>query len=528
MPKKLTPAEFILRARQVHGGKYDYSKVDYKGYEEPVEVGCAIHGYYKQSPHSHLAGKGCPSCAGNTKYTNESFIRKANEVHGERYDYSAVNYISSQTKVTIICKLHGPFEQKPNGHLLGQGCPVCAGRQKKTRSQFILDAREIHGYRYDYSKSIYVNDATKLCITCAKHGDFFQTPNSHLRGGGCPKCKAEYFHDCHSFTQQQFLDNARSIHGNKYDYSKAEYYNTHTKVCIICPEHGEFWQEPYCHTTQRCGCPLCGTQSAADSRTIDKSSFIERAQEVHGDKYDYSKVEYSKSNIKVQIVCPEHGDFWQAPSQHLSGQKCPKCANAINAYFHRKDFSTFLEQARKAHGNKYDYSLTEYKSTEKKVAIMCPTHGLFYQTPANHIKGVGCPSCNESHLERLIQKLLSKSHIAFDRQKTFPWLKSNGQLYLDFFLPDYGVAIECQGRQHFISIGFFGGQQGLQNLIQRDSLKKRLCEEHGIAVLYYSNLGIKYPYPVIEDPVLLLNAIQDKGLASDSVLWSDPELPFNY
>ena len=122
---KLTTEEFIKRAKLVHGDKYDYSLVDYKKTTEKVKIICSVHGIFEQTPKAHLNKRGCPMCSRNKKETNSSFIEKAKLVHGDKYDYSLVNYVNNKTKVKIICSVHGVFEQIPNAHLNDQGCPKC-------------------------------------------------------------------------------------------------------------------------------------------------------------------------------------------------------------------------------------------------------------------------------------------------------------------------------------------------------------------------------------------------------------------
>ena len=117
-----------------------------------------------------------------------------------------------------------------------------------------------------------------------------------------------------------FIERAQKIHGNKYDYSKVNYVKSSEKVCIICPEHGEFWQKPNSHISSKQGCPKCGKTGK-----LTQEEFIKRARYIHNDKYDYSKVEYVNSQTKVCIICPEHGEFWQTPNSHLSGIGCKKC-----------------------------------------------------------------------------------------------------------------------------------------------------------------------------------------------------------
>ena len=149
MRKKLTTEEFIKKAREVHGDKYDYSKVEYNGSFAKVTIICPIHGEFEQTPCSHLRGGGCAKCNWeNTRLTTEEFIRKAIEVHGNKYDYSKLEYKDAFKKVTIICPIHGEFEQVPSSHLIGFGCAKCSGLAKLTTEEFIKKAREVHGDKY--------------------------------------------------------------------------------------------------------------------------------------------------------------------------------------------------------------------------------------------------------------------------------------------------------------------------------------------------------------------------------------------
>jgi len=193
MSRKKTTEEFIKEANDVHCNKYSYSKTIYgNNNKKKVTITCMEHGDFNQSPNSHLKGRGCPKCYGNNKKNNDDFINLANKIHGNKYNYSAINYINNRTKIIIICQTHGSFEQSPDAHLHDQGCPKCAGNQIKNNSEFISEANEKHNNKYDYSKIIYVSAHVKVIITCQKHGDFKQTANDHLKGNGCPKCQSTY------------------------------------------------------------------------------------------------------------------------------------------------------------------------------------------------------------------------------------------------------------------------------------------------------------------------------------------------
>lgn len=392
----------------------------------------------------------------------------------DKYDYSKVNYVDANNKVCIVCPEHGEFWQLPFSHLHGCGCHKCAtqktsDKRRLTNEEFINKAKEIHGDKYDYSKVEYINSNTKVCIICPEHGEFWMMPGNHLRGQGCRKCDFSE----RTKTTEEFIKDAIKIYGDRYDYSKVEYKGNKTKVCIIYPIHGEFWITPN-NFLRGHNC------NGIHTNKLTTEQFIEKARKIHGDKYDYSKVEYVNCDTPVCIICPEHGEFWQEPRGHLRGYGCLKCSpNSL------KDNRYFIEKAHKVHGNKYDYSKVEYKGTRIKVCIICPEHGEFWQAPSVHLQGGGCPSCNNSHFETEIFNILNENNIKFIREKTFKWLKNKGNLFLDFYLPDYNIAIECQGEQHFAANHFFGDIRGLTKTQYRDYVKFNKCKDKKIKILYF-------------------------------------------
>lgn len=206
------------------------------------------------------------------KSNKEEFIEKSTKKHNNKYDYSLVEYKNSKTKVKIICKKHSIFEQKPNDHLSGQGCPKCKKEilsklKKYTTEDFINLSQKTHGNKYDYSLSIYDGTEIEVKIICHKHGIFNQTPHNHISGQGCPICKKENFINCKRFTSQKFIDLSNKVHKNKYDYSLINYKNNKTKVEIICKKHGIFEQKPILHMLGS-GCPKCKS-SKGEQKIID-------------------------------------------------------------------------------------------------------------------------------------------------------------------------------------------------------------------------------------------------------------------
>lgn len=200
--------------------------------------------------------------------------------------------------------------------------------KKSTTEEFIKKAKDVHGDVYDYDNVEYVGNATKVKITCRIHGVFEQTPNSHLVGHACPKCYADKVRLLKSSTTEVFIEKARIVHSNRYDYSLVEYVNNSVHVKIICPEHGVFLQTPNGHLSGA-GCKKCANYELKKQQSSDTDEFISKAQSRHlHETYNYSHVRYISAREKVEILCKEHGPFWQTPNIHLRGGGCPRCAKS--------------------------------------------------------------------------------------------------------------------------------------------------------------------------------------------------------
>ena len=263
------------------------------------------------------------------RLTTEEFIKKAKEIHGDKYDYSKVNYINAQTKVCIICPIHGEFWVKPNTHLKGNVCIKCSHNYSPTTEEWIARCVKKHGGRYDYSKVVYKKGSDKVCIICPEHGEFWQIARNHERGDNCPKCGKISSSNKQRFTNKIFIEKAQEKHGFIYDYSKVNYTSALKKVTIICPKHGEFTQNAEAHMKGQ-GCPRCAQIKSNDSKKLTKEMFITKAKKLHGDKYDYSNVNYINYDNYVKIICPNHGKFLQTPDSHLQGKGCPKCGRRLS------------------------------------------------------------------------------------------------------------------------------------------------------------------------------------------------------
>lgn len=453
----------------------------------------------------------------------EKFIQKSREIYGDIYDYSEVVYKDAKTPVKIFCKIHKEyFYQKPCLHYHFYGCKKCSSEYKshlraKTTAQFIKEAKAIHGDKYDYSKTNYIDSYTKICIVCPEHGEFWQTPHNHLNGSGCNICANDSRSEKRNIGLGEFIDRAKRVHGNKYDYSKVEYIDSSTKVCIICPIHGEFWQIPTKHLNGQ-SCPMCYNDRRGDSLKISYEEVIRRAHEIHKWRYRYVRESFLSTQDKMDIICSKHGLFSQNVTSHLQGCGCPKCANENRNINNKLTTEEFIRRAKEIHGDRYDYSECEYIDWVTPVKIIChktngktgKEHGAFFQKPSKHLKGQGCPKCKISKLEEEIENYLILNKLAYIyRAKKRDGLTWIGKQELDFYLPEHNIAIECQGIQHYEprQIKGINIEQAILNFekqLKLDENKKKLCEENGVRIFYYTNIKEKNDNICTFDDVKLL------------------------
>lgn len=417
--RRLTQEEVIESFREVHGNKYDYSKSVYVNAHTKVCIICPDHGEFWQNPYSHMHGDKCKYCA-NPKDTKEEFVEKARLVHGDKYDYSKVEYNGSNVKVCITCPTHGDFWQTPSCHLSGRGCRKCSNERhsvpKRTTEQFIDEAKKVHGDKYIYDKSVYVGNRKHVTITCQKHGDFKQLAQSHLMGCGCRECAIEEQRK----NKEQFIADAKKVHGDRYGYDKVDYTDCRDKVCITCNKHGDFWQIANAHLRGQ-GCPKCAHEEYSESKTTPLSDMLNMFIDVHGDTYDYSLINnetYKNFHTPVPIICKEHGLFNQKPSLHIKGMGCPQCKkslgeNKIKKYLDKKEI-VYIQQ----------------------------------------------------------YKILNEN--LFCRQK---------KMFVDFYLPQQNVFIEFNGAQHYVSVDYFGGDKTFERQKERDMALRQYCKEHKIKLV---------------------------------------------
>jgi hypothetical protein len=268
----------------------------------------------------------------SAKLTFEVAKERANKIHNGLYSYDkVVNYYSTKEKYTIVCPIHGDFQQSFNKLLGGKGCPDCGKSKigqtlKTTQVDFIKKANEFHNNFYDYSKTVYVTAKKKVTITCPIHGDFEQEAFSHYKCG-CPDCGDIKTAEKKSIPFEDVLERVFEVHGDYYDYSKVVNYTTQRKKhTIICPTHGEFQQNFEHHLSGR-GCKKCGHDAGHAKQTYTQEEALAKCVEAHGDRYDYPNLNYKGRTRLINIVCKKHGEFQQTAANHFSGSGCSICGN---------------------------------------------------------------------------------------------------------------------------------------------------------------------------------------------------------
>jgi very-short-patch-repair endonuclease len=291
--------------------------------------------------------------------------------------------------------------------------------------------------------------------------------------------------------KKSFIEFCNRVHNNKYEYNSINQNDIKTRdsIDIICKKHGKFKQRAWTHKSGS-GCPKCYNESISKKLGNGVDLFIKKSKDIHGDKYDYSKVKYINNDTPVDIICKKHGVFSQKPKIHIFRKSgCNKC-NRIS-----KD--EILNRSNKIHNNKYRYKSFVYDDSHTVNSFMkieCPIHGYFSQLIKSHLRGVGCPYCKESKGEKFIESILIKNGLIrgddYIRQYKFSDCRNKYPLPFDFFLPKISVVIEYDGDQHSKVVTFFGGFEEYEKRKINDSIKSKYCSDNGITLLRFS--GVKY------------------------------------
>jgi hypothetical protein len=317
-----------------------------------------------------------------------------------------------------------------------------------------------------------------------------------------------------SLTTEEFVQRAKKVHGERFDYSQVDYKNNSTKVLILCHKHGKFLQTPATHYKH--GCPQCKKVKLSKDRAFTTEDFLERSSHIHHGKYSYHLVKYINAHTKVSIECPIHGYFDQLPMAHLKGHGCKKCLQNKLSVLYKSSIQNFIVKADIIHNKKYDYRLASYENSHTKIPIICPKHGLFEQSPNKHLIGQGCPHCAESIGEIKIRHFLQKNNFLFEQEKSFSDCQYKRPLQFDFYLPNLKTIIEFDGRQHFFPTDFKGKLSKKEKMDlflknqYRDKIKTDYCKTSGL-------LLIRIPYTKIGEISEILTNTLTKGESNASL-----------
>lgn len=359
---------------------------------------------------------------------------------------------------------------------------------KYTKEIIIELAKKVHGDKYDYSITEGVNTkADEIEYICPKHGKITQALHNHLQGKGCNKCAIENKGEKRCIKKEDFIKKASKNRNDldKYDFDKTDftYRDELGRIQLFCKEHGSFTIRPIHFINGVEGCKYC------NGRKKDDEKVKEELSKIHPN-LDFSEANYSERDRlgRIKAICPKHGIKYIQYHNLINGEGCYECSMREMGLRHRLSNEELIRRAEEEYGKgtySYEKLDTLHRTEDGKIIITCPKHGDFSVSPYNFIYGKsGCPICRNSKLETKLAIFLKKNNIKYEQQKKFEWLKYKSYLYLDFYLPDYNIAIECQGKQHFEPIELFDYDE-FENIQRRDKQKKKLCEEKGINVLYY-------------------------------------------
>ena len=390
----------VAEFKAIHGDAFNYDKMEYKNSRTVLKIFCNAHKGYIYQRYDKH--KSIKECQECVRLKQvEQLFERCTEIHGGKYTYTNSVYIDYITKMTVICPLHGGFHVSPKKHVIGVGCPKCSSIRNLNSQELVEVFLKIHNGKYLYKQDIKIDVKGKVEIICPEHGVFICNAYKHTKGQGCAKCAKEKLWLNNSLDAELFFKNCARVHENKYDYSNAEYQNYQSILNIKCPDHGYFESKAANHI-RGSGCGKCASIKRSVSRVKKGYQWIEDFKKVHGDFYIYDKSVFKNSDTPIEIICPLHRAFWLSPVSHMKGFGCLLCLGR------RVSLKDYIDRARKVHGLKYDYSETEIKKIDSHISIICRVHGKIKIHANSHLNGHGCKACSIEKKRKSLEKLISE------------------------------------------------------------------------------------------------------------------------
>ena len=352
----------------------------------------------------------CPDC-GRSQRKNlgeVEILKRLRKVHGNKYEFEIPANVRTNIKIKFFCKLHGQSEALVSQLLAGNGCKNCgrvaaSTKRALTTKQWVAKAKIIHGDKYDYSKTKYINSKTKVTVTCSRHGDFEINPSNHIQPTlrrGCKGCSGgkilNFDNSTKKLSQNEFLKRVKGATTKNLDFSKSIYNGQRETVKVICKIHGEFEAWPH-NLFAGQSCPSCASIETGKKHRVDPIVITERLNSHFGSKYEIDQNSIKMVTKKIKLKCEKHGWFDGLLSNLLQSSGCPICTSQRVAKIRNKKNTLtkgqIIKRFKLVHGDRYDYSSIEPNGTISVVKIKCEKHGVFEQKVSTHFSGKGCPDC---------------------------------------------------------------------------------------------------------------------------------------
>lgn len=410
-------------------------------------------------PHCRIDRSGCDRFYRG----QQEFLERSYHYHKNRYDYTYVFYKDYYSFVDIFCRIHGFFKQRAGMHMNGMNCPKCgniSGSEKRTISQEEFERRSNirHNNFYIYKNSIYTGYDDPINIECPIHKMFtIARAGKHMSADGyaCIDCAKKCQIESQRLTKEQFIDRSNARFGDLLNYDKTKYVDYSTPVILNCQIHGDFVRTPDSHLKCKYACNECATIQRGFKKRKSLEQLCDESEELFGKVFDFSKSVYNGSKKEILIICGIHKEFITTPDNHLGSKYgCAQCGHSAANEDNKLTKDKFIDNAMAIHGKTFSYTNAIYVDYHTKLEITCYNHGSFWQTPASHIRGNGCPICKSSHMENIMFHILREAKVPFTPEFSIPSLPNRAFDYY-ILLAKFKIINELDGIHHFREVPFF-------------------------------------------------------------------------